>query len=1045
VNRYPGGYYRRPLRAIGLTGLWLAAFLFVAFRSACSLADEPAAAPAVVAQPANGEAGKSNGRGRPGGEKPADSSKPEGQKAEGDQANADKEKPKEKDKDKDKEKAEATPPVHRPTDPAEPPNPAELKAQPDDQGRVSFSFKGQPWPAVLEWLADISHMSLDWQEAPGGFLDLTTRRKYSVEEARDMINSILLNKGYTLLRNGEVLIVASLKNLDVSLVPVVSPQELDELGSFELVRTYFDLDRLQAETMAEELKPLLGPYGKINALKTTNRIDVLETARTLRRIRQVIGAEQGESGKANQLREFKLVHARADDALASLKQLLGMQDKPAGGPMTPEQIQQQMQQQQQMMQQMQQQQKEKGGAPATQGQEPKIYLTINRRENSIMALATPDKLAVIEQAVKLLDVPVESSGSLMGNVQRVQIYRLVGADPGPIVNVLKEMGNLDPSTRLEVDNVNKAILVNGPLVDHLTVRTLIDKLDGSARRFEVIQLRKLDADYVAGSIEFLMRGAQKQDSRPRFFFDYGGGGRQQEPSKEGAFQVEADTKNNRLLLRANDIELDEIRKLMIKLGEDPFASTSGDNMRVIRSSPGRDTDELLERIKRVWPSISPAPLDVDPGGAGKSSAAPRKENDKKPEEEAPRKETPQRHETSSKPSTTAGGRIRTAQLVFAAEVQNAIDGDQREPAGTDGNEGVLNRLPADRSDAREMPFSSPQFGGDAAAGGRGPVSITRGPQGLIITSRDPAALDQMMKLINELSPTDSRFHVFTLKHTYARDVVTLLEKIFEDEDSKPKERGWSPFWFDNLDQPQEKKERNRLNKREPLKFVADSVTNSVLVQNADDEQLTQIRSLIDFYDRAEPPDSQSIRKTQIVAIQYSKAQQVADVVKDVYRDLLSPNDKALNSGQQRQDQQRPFYSFFDMGRSNQQGDNVPKFKGLLSIGIDASSNSLVVSAPQFLLTDVVNMIQKLDESTKPAEPVIRVMQVGGLATDPILKEALSNVADPGNAKHNAASQSRQDQNNQRNGRVGNNNNRGNRWNNNNNQGGGNNGGNNNNR
>ena len=48
-----------------------------------------------------------------------------------------------------------------------------------------------------------------------------------------------------------------------------------------------------------------------------------------------------------------------------------------------------------------------------------------------------------------------------------------------------------------------------------------------------------------------------------------------------AFQVEADTKNNRLLLRANDLELQEVRQLMIKLGEDPFAGTEGDNMRVI--------------------------------------------------------------------------------------------------------------------------------------------------------------------------------------------------------------------------------------------------------------------------------------------------------------------------------------------------------------------------------------------------------------------------------------------------------------------------------
>src|SRR6185295_8570157 len=130
--------------------------------------------------------------------------------------------------------------------------PAELKVKPDEKGNVSFSFKGQPWQGVLEWLADVSHLSLDWQEVPAGYLDLTTRRKYSLDEARDLINSILLSKGYTLLRNGEVLIVSSIKNLDVSLVPIVAPSQLNERGTFELVRTFFDLERLQAEPLVEE-------------------------------------------------------------------------------------------------------------------------------------------------------------------------------------------------------------------------------------------------------------------------------------------------------------------------------------------------------------------------------------------------------------------------------------------------------------------------------------------------------------------------------------------------------------------------------------------------------------------------------------------------------------------------------------------------------------------------------------------------------------------------------------------------------------------------
>lgn len=111
----------------------------------------------------------------------------------------------------------------RPQKPDAPPNPEELKVRPDANGRVRFNFHGQPWLEVLEWLAKISELSLDWQEVPGDFLNLRTQRSYTLDEARDLINRHLLDRGFSLLRRGEVLSVVNLKKLDPSLVPRVSP------------------------------------------------------------------------------------------------------------------------------------------------------------------------------------------------------------------------------------------------------------------------------------------------------------------------------------------------------------------------------------------------------------------------------------------------------------------------------------------------------------------------------------------------------------------------------------------------------------------------------------------------------------------------------------------------------------------------------------------------------------------------------------------------------------------------------------------------------
>jgi hypothetical protein len=293
------------------------------------------------------------------------------------------------------------------------------------------------------------------------------------------------------------------------------------------------------------------------------------------------------------------------------------------------------------------------------------------------------------------------------------------------------------------------------------------------------------------------------------------------------------------------------------------------------------------------------------------------------------------------------------------------------------------------------------------------ISITKGPQGLIVTSRDPATLDQFMQLIDELSPQKAQYHMFPLKHTDPKDVTKLLESIFQN-DAKKNDNNRSPFIYIFDDPPPKSEERGRLSKREPLRFIPDPVTSSILVENADEEQLAKIGSLIEYYDRAEPADSQWIRHTQIVQIKYAKAQSIADVLKDVYRDLLSSNDKALGNGQQQQQPQRGLFSLFDFdsgSSGSKTTEGMPKFKGLLSIGIESNSNSLVISAPQVLLTDVLVMVNRLDMQNKPVEPVTRVMNVGGVVDVATIREALRNVADPTNAKHSSSSPP-PDQNNQ---------------------------------
>ncbi|MFV2066649.1 MAG: secretin N-terminal domain-containing protein, partial [Pirellulales bacterium] len=496
------------------------------------------------------------------------------------------------------------PPIVRSDQPDEDTKAEPVPLKPDADGRMAFQFRGQKWPAVLEWLADWSHMSLDWQELPGDYLNLTTRRKYTAREARDLINRHLLARGYTMLIQGEVLSIVSIKKLDPAMVPRVAPDQLGDRDSHEFVKVSFPLDWLLASSAAEELKPMLSPNGKLTALATTNRLEAMDSVANLRQIARVLDDEQSSEGQQLLVRKFVLHHTRASEVREQLMALLGIESKQASQPMTPQQMQQQQQ-----MAQMRAQQKKKGAAPAKE--KPKIYLVAVPRENVILANAPPDKMALIDEAIRAIDVDVDRGSAYRRSVERMNIYRLTTIDPEALVKTLEEIGSLDFNTRLEVDKQNRAIIAYASLADHLTIRALIQKLDGSARDFHVVRLRRLEAEFVAGTIQFMMGGKEeKKPQRRRGYYSFFQPSRRsEEPTPQDQFSVDADIVNNRLLLRANEDEIRQVEDLLIKLGEIPSRTGDPSTVRLIEAPRGPSTEAWLERIRRTW--NGPNRLEID--------------------------------------------------------------------------------------------------------------------------------------------------------------------------------------------------------------------------------------------------------------------------------------------------------------------------------------------------------------------------------------------------------------------------------------------------
>ena len=908
---------RRPPRRFSRTARLVALGAAVALLA-------PSAAPAWQPTPEQMEAMKAAAMSRRGGPKPDGESKPDEKKPDGD------------DNSKGGKEDAAPKVLQRPTEPPKENLGYDDRTffSPDPDGRYQFNFRGAPWPAVLTQLADVSGLSFDWQELPGDYLNLRTQRGYTAAEARDLLNRHLLARGFTLLVDGEVMTVANLAKLDPALVPGVDPRELAGLPPHSFVKTVFALDWLPADKAAEELKPLLSPHGTLVPLSGTNRLLALDAAANLAALHGLLAEEQDGRGRERLVQQFVFKHVRAEHAKSLLEDFLGLSEKKEDAlPKDPRQAQMEMQMR------MQQAQQNKGGDKTP---EPAVRLIVNSRENAILAQAPPEQMAVIERSVEALDVPGDPTTGLLRRMIEdsgpVRIYRLARLDPELFVKLLTDTGELNPMTRIEVDKTSKSLLVSATAADHLVIGKLVEQLDGNERQFEVLKLRRLPADYVAGSIRFMMglEEEKEDDSSSRrrsYYYSYYGDDDKEEEDEEGQFRVDADVENNRLLLYANSVELEEIRGLLVKLGE---VRPDGGGRRTVRVLDVTDEQaaELLRRLEEVWPRVEDNPLEIDPGPVR--------------DPESPPADPQPAGDTDGDVATAPRVRVRTAKLVQETAPRPGSDAD-----------------------------------GDAKPAGP-PVRIRRTPDGrLELSSDDTAALDALEDLAIDLTPPTRDFHVFQLRHTdYVAWIIGNLEDFFQTEEGDGQ---MVRDWYGGYVKAGGDDSPSRLSSRKPLAFIGDIDTRTILVQNATPAQIRQIDELLKVWDR--PPDQKggARRLTEMFTLKAAEAQQVADTLKDVYRDLLSANDPALQNknakgGEGGEKTVEKVYSYFGGGGGEDEGgpdrEDPVRFKGLLSIGVHAESNTLVVSATETLMANVVQLVEALEAEAAREKSASFVWQGG---------------------------------------------------------------------
>ncbi|MGB9689910.1 secretin N-terminal domain-containing protein [Thermogutta sp.] len=959
--------------------------------------------------------------------------------------------------------------------------------------KLRFNFRYQPWKDVLEWLAQQAGLSLVMDAPPPGTFNYVDDHEFTPAEAIDLLNSVLLTKGYVLIRRERMLMLLNIEDgVPSNLVDRVTPEELDSRGDYEMVSCLFQLRKMTPEEAEQEVKKLLGPQGSVVVLAKARQILVTETAGRLKTIRRMIDAIENPDASTGTVRTFKINPYTVDQVLSIIRQMFQI---PPDQTATPD---------------------------------GSLRFALDPSGSRILVTGTPESLDRFAEVLKALDPSSESPASRLESTPQLEVYPITSADPQMVLQVLQTLLAGMPDVRIAIDPKTGALVAWARPAQHATIRATLQQMQGEVGQVEVIPLRVVDPQLAVLAINKLFGGSAESPAA-------------------NAPTVDADMTTRMLLVRGTKAQIEQIKQLLIKMGE-PSADGPPGTVNLMRTIPmdAATARAVLEQVQNVWPQFRgnrlyiirsvvpsesnsspsqgsssgantgsegsqsngiestriPLPLaavparrlvlglnsgrtssssstttqSASPSSSGSSTPSsqpqpggpapgqpggqppffrpwgwgppggfferrgdwnrdrgeggdrgeerqrnrdwsrstfwegPQEEDEILTEDEMSQTfaglgssspmvriqlvafvgetETPQAAESSAQPAQAAQAGEESARPASSPSEGQSATGTAQSPDSA-APPSVPAKSPPASSALQAAPATpSGPSGADAAGSqpgsGAPPIIVAVTPEGLVIASQDPEALNQFEDLVRRMvsnqaaaaQQTTPELVVYYLKHSKAEVVASTLDQILgggtlttsgstggsligEIARAAFGEIGGglvgSLLGADTGTSSSSSTSSSRTTAR--VQVTPDSRLNALIVQGYP-QDLQLIEEILRVLDQPDSPQDVAVQpKTVIIPVKNTQAEEIAQILRTVYQDRL-----VTAAGANRPPSPQEIIQLLRGGRGGSGGRTQPQQEQeKMSIGVDTRTNSLIVSAPERLLNEVRQLVEQLDQ------------------------------------------------------------------------------------
>lgn len=804
---------------------------------------------------------------------------------------------------------------------------------------LQFNFSGAPWGDVLRWFSEQADLSLQMDSAPAGTVNFTDpTQTYSVGEGLDLINRLLLDRGWAVVRRGRMLLLVDLEaenaeKLISEMAELVTPDTFDQRGNSDIVRCVFPLGGLSPDEAREELSQIIGPWGRINVLAGARQVVVTETVGKLRIIETVLSAaEEAQSSVV----EIALEHRAAEEILEVARPLVGLEPGENLG--------------------------------------EDLRISVSFYGDRVFATGSPAKLSLLKSIFTKADKAMPGSE----DAEEVEIVRPVlkthsvaSANLQTAFDVLQTMLAGTPETRIALDTKRGVIVASARPETQQLISDTISELEGDGDNFAIINLRRLEPANALLTIN-------------KFFGVTETGG--QGPTVDG------DPETGRLWVRGTAAQIETVKRLIDELENDPLAGGLGENVRVLPMT-GSSANQTLRQLESLWPMtgrenrlrvIVPTSSDDDQLQDGSRDTQPiRQQFQRDLDQEA----------SWNQSEANGNGEY----LVRAFDELDVNESDSSESADDESESEVAG--PKLLQDDSANPHAGAEIVVQMTPAGL--VIASKDSEALDAFEQLLSSISTSSGMASDL-PTIFRLKyikadvaselIASVLGGSESSSGSLTESVMG---------GLGGGMLGGLlgmgggGGEEVSSSRSILTSRGSVNIVADGHLNSLIVQ-ASPADLEFIRLVIREIDQEESPELvRTVPQPRLIPVIYQEASDVATIVKSVFAEKMY-KEQSSGGGGGRQPSPEDIINAFRGGRGGRGGGGggaeTPKSEPTkIIVAVDERSNALVVTATPQDFQQVEELVEILDQQGMEQEEQTVVMPIAGGVRAEVLQQALESM------------------------------------------------------